>query len=144
MAQSAPSKQIRLQASHPIFLVPDVVKAAEWYRDILGFRFDRFWGEPPCFCIVHRDHVEIFLKGPECPGETVTLRTNRSHKGAWDLYVNVNDADALCLELKARGVKIAREPEDTVYQMREFEVEDLNGYGLCFAHDISGGSGAGD
>ncbi len=112
MAQSAASKQIRLTASHPIFLVNDVVKSAEWYRDVLGFQFNRFWGEPPCFCIVRRDNVEIFLKGPECPGETVTVRSNRSHKSMWD----------------------------TVYEMREFEVEDINGYGLCFAHDTSGTS----
>jgi catechol 2,3-dioxygenase-like lactoylglutathione lyase family enzyme len=50
----------RLKHSHPIFLVKDVVKAAEYYRDVLGFRFDRYWGEPPCFCTVWRDAVEIF------------------------------------------------------------------------------------
>jgi catechol 2,3-dioxygenase-like lactoylglutathione lyase family enzyme len=50
----------RLKHSHPIFLVKDVVKAAEYYRDVLGFRFDRYWGEPPCFCTVWRDAVEVF------------------------------------------------------------------------------------
>jgi hypothetical protein len=40
--------------------------------------------------------------------------------------------------LSARGMPIARPPEDTVYHLREFEVQDINGYGLCFGQDISG------
>ena len=38
----------------PCFLVDDVVKSAEYYRDVLGFHFERYWGEPPCFVIVIR------------------------------------------------------------------------------------------
>jgi uncharacterized glyoxalase superfamily protein PhnB len=140
MAQAAEGKTIAFHGIHPIFLVTDVVKTAEWYRDVLGFQFDRFWGEPPCFCMVRRDNVEVFLKGPECPGETVTIRTNRQHKGIWDAYINVSNADKLYAELKARGATIIREPEDQVYMQREFEVEDINGYGLCFAQDTSGES----
>ena len=132
----------RLNSVSPIFLVADVVKAAEYYRDVLGFRFDRYWGEPPCFCIVWRDAVEVFLKGPECPGQEVRVQPNRSHSEAWDIYINVNDADALLAELRAKGAKIVREPEDTVYHMREFEVEDLNGYAICFGQDISGSAPA--
>lgn len=127
----------KLTAIHPIFLVQDVVKTAEYYRDVLGFRFDRYWGEPPCFCIVWRDNVEIFLKGPECPGQEIVVRSNRSHIGAWDAYINVSDADALCAELRGKGAKIVREPEDTVYFMREFEIEDINGYAIGFGQDIS-------
>src|SRR5213593_4651308 len=35
-------------------VVDDVVKSANFYRDKLGFHYDRFWGEPPCFCMVSR------------------------------------------------------------------------------------------
>lgn len=130
--------QHKLTAIHPIFLVHDVVKTAEYYRDKLGFTFNRYWGEPPCFCIVWRDSVEIFLKGPECPGQELVVRPNRSHSDAWDVYIRVTDADAMCAELRGKGVKIVREPENTVYEMREFEIKDINGYAICFAHDTSG------
>ncbi|MGH9794416.1 MAG: VOC family protein [Candidatus Acidiferrales bacterium] len=123
----------RLKHSHPVFLVNDVVKSAEYYRDVLGFRSDRYWGDPPCFCIVWRDDVEIFLKQPEETCE-VTIRPNGA-AGAWDTYIGVENADAMCEELRSRGAKILRQPETTVYDMREFEVEDVNGYRLCFAHD---------
>jgi hypothetical protein len=44
----APAKII---GSAPILLVADVVASAAYYRDQLGFTCDRFWGEPPCFCM---------------------------------------------------------------------------------------------
>jgi catechol 2,3-dioxygenase-like lactoylglutathione lyase family enzyme len=126
----------RLTRISPVFLVADVVQSAEWYRDKLGFGFDRYWGEPPCFCIVQRGDVAIFLKGPE-PGCAVEVRPNRRRTDAWDAFITVSDADALAAEFRARGTGIVREPEDTVYLMRELEVEDINGYALCFGQDLS-------
>jgi catechol 2,3-dioxygenase-like lactoylglutathione lyase family enzyme len=137
MAELKTPAALRLTSIHPVFLVPDVVLAAEWYRDKLGFHFDRYWGEPPCFCIVHRDGVSIFLKGPE-EGCALEVRPNRSRAEAWDAYIDVSNADALAGELRSRGVAMVAQPEDTVYCMRELEVVDLNGYALCFGQDISG------
>lgn len=127
---------IRLRNIHPVFLVDDIVKSAEYYRDVLGFTFDRYWGEPPCFCMVGRGVIQIFLSGPEKPGEKI-MRPN-GPRGVWDAYVRVDNADSLCAEFRSKGARIVREPETAVYQMREFEVEDINGYRLCFAHDTTG------
>jgi hypothetical protein len=44
-----PPKLLGISAS---FIVDDVVKMAEYFRDVLGFSFNRYWGEPPCFVIV--------------------------------------------------------------------------------------------
>ena len=57
---------------------------------------------------------------------------------AWDAYVWIDDAVALCLEFKGKGVKIARNLCDQPYGNRDFEIEDCNGYRLCFGHDIEG------
>ncbi len=43
------------------FLVDDVIKSADYYRDVMDFHFDRYWGEPPCFVIVIRGKAEISL-----------------------------------------------------------------------------------
>lgn len=120
----------------PVFLVDDIVKSAEWYRDVLGFKFNRYWGEPPCFVMLARGPVEVFLSGPEEPGQKI-MRPNRSHTHAWDAYLRVDNVEALYQEYKGKGVKIVRGPESTSYQMREFEVEDINGYALCFGQDVS-------
>lgn len=42
-------------------LVKDVVESANYYRDKVGFKYDRFWGEPPDFCILYRDGFHLML-----------------------------------------------------------------------------------
>ena len=60
-------------------------------------------------------------------------------RGAWDAYIWVDNADVLLAELKSKkGVKIARDICDQPYGCRDFDIEDCNGYRLCFGHDTSG------
>lgn len=121
----------------PYFLVPDVVTTAHFYRDVLGFSFERFWGEPPTFCMVMRGGIVIMLAEV---GDASLVRPNghvdRSG-GAWDAYIWVGDADALHAEFAARGAIIARGLCDQEYGCRDFDVLDCNGYRLCFGQDIS-------
>ena len=102
------TKGIRFFAAHPCFIVNDIVASAEFYRDKLGFSFERYWGEPPCFVMLLRDGVEFFLS---CPSPGLAKPNHITHpEVSWDAYVNVDDADALCAEFKSRGVKILRGP----------------------------------
>jgi uncharacterized glyoxalase superfamily protein PhnB len=120
----------------PYFIVDDVVATANFYRDKLGFHYDRFWGEPPAFCMVKRAGIIIMLSQLETTG---VMRPNRlaiDNGDAWDAYVWVDDADALYEEFKAKGVTIARDLCDQPYGNRDFDVEDCNGYRLCFGQDI--------
>jgi catechol 2,3-dioxygenase-like lactoylglutathione lyase family enzyme len=138
-AENAQKPQQKLKGISPSFLVDDVVKSAEFYRDILGFTFDRYWGDPPCFVILVRDFAEISLGNPGAPG---LMRPNRkAHpEAAWDAYIWVEDVEALHREFIGK-VKIIRGPDSTFYNTREIEVEDCNGYVLCFGQDTSGESG---
>lgn len=120
----------------PYFLVDDVVATADYYRDKLGFEYDRFWGEPPAFCMVCRRGVVIMLSQLEVTGVMRPNRLADPEGGAWDAYIWVDDADALCAEYKERGVAIARDICDQPYECRDFDVEDCNGYRLCFGHHI--------
>jgi uncharacterized glyoxalase superfamily protein PhnB len=119
------------------FIVDDVVKSAEFYRDVLGFSFERYWGEPPCFVMIGRDGVQFFLSSNGPKGH---VRPNRmAHPDfTWDAYVNCRNGDALYQEFKAKGATITREPEVAFYEMKEFEVQDCNGYIICFGQDTSG------
>ncbi|HEX3227687.1 MAG TPA: hypothetical protein VHQ95_01910, partial [Pyrinomonadaceae bacterium] len=45
----------------PYFIVDDVVTTANYYRDQLGFHYERFWNEPPSFCMVTRNGIVIML-----------------------------------------------------------------------------------
>jgi predicted enzyme related to lactoylglutathione lyase len=122
----------------PYFIVDDVVTTANYYRDKLGFKYERFWGEPACFCMVSRNGIVIMLSQLE---KTGVMRPNRivdPEGGAWDAYIGIEDADALHAEFKAKGVKITRDICDQPYRCRDFDVEDCNGYRLCFGQDIEG------
>jgi len=119
----------------PCFIVNDVVITANFYRDKLGFHYERFWGEPPCFCMVKRSGIVIMLSQLENPGSVRPNRLADRNGEAWDAYVWVDNADMLCSEFKAKGVKIARDLRDQPYGNRDFDVEHCNGYRLCFGHD---------
>ena len=120
----------------PYFFVQDVVATAAYYRDTLGFAFDRFWGDPPSFCMVYRQGITIMLAQL---GQNAAMRPNHvsdPEGSAWDAYIWVYDADALHTEFVGRGASIARAICDQPYGCRDFDVEDCNGYRLCFGHDI--------
>ena len=125
----------RLISVSPYFFVADLVRAAEHYRDKLGFAFDRYWGEPPCFVMVRRDRVQFMLRSGLYGGRPQPNR--RLDDDTWDAYVYVRDADALHEEFRAQGAEIVREPEDQPYGCRDFEAGDLDGYVICFGHDLS-------
>ncbi len=119
----------------PVFLVEDPKKTAEYYCDKLGFRICGTYGEPAVYAIVDRGRGRGFhFKRTGSP------LAKRQYRGpdeyAWDAYVEVKGVDALHEELKGRGARILRAPEVAEYEMKEFDVEDCNGYVLCFAEDV--------
>src|SRR6185436_6194013 len=104
----------------PYFIVDDVVATANYYRDKLGFHFERFWGEPPAFCMVKRSGIVIMLSQLPTTG---VMRPNRfadPEGESWDAYIWVEDADVLYGEFTARSVKIARAICDQPYGCRDF------------------------
>ena len=122
----------------PYLLVPDVVAAGTWYRDVLGFTLDRFWGDPPAFTMVWRQGAILMLR--QAPPGTTVQPNERVAPGedCWDAYVWVPDADALHADFAARGALIVAPPCDQPYHSREFLLEDPHGYRLCFGHDLEG------
>jgi catechol 2,3-dioxygenase-like lactoylglutathione lyase family enzyme len=130
---------IRFTAAVPQFTVPDLVRTAEYYRDVLGFQIAGYWdGErvslaavpPPVFAIVRRDQVQVLFNRADQP----TVHRGRA-QGAYDAYVRVVGIDALAEELRTRGADILDGPEDRVYGQRELVVRDCNGLVLAFGED---------
>ena len=76
----------------PVLLVRDVAAAADYYRDQLGFSYDRLWGEPPNFCMVQRDGLTVML-GEMGSGATATPNWKVVDK-MWDAYIWVDDVEA--------------------------------------------------
>ncbi len=130
------SEEVKFSSLSAVFTVENVVESANYYRDVLGFSYERFWGEPPCFVMVRRGNVEFMLKQP--PAGAGARPNQQIDPGSWDAYVRVSDIGPLYEEFVSKGAKILRAPERQPYEMEEMDVEDPNGYIICFAHDISG------
>ena len=124
----------KIVGSAPILLVKNVVASADYYRDKVGFTYERIWGEPPSFCILWRDNYHLMLSQVE------DLKSIVPHyevvEKMWNVYFWVNDADAMYEELNGRGVKIDYELCDQPYGCREFGIQDLDGYDIAFGQDI--------
>lgn len=130
MNNEQPAKII---GSAPLFLVTDVVKAAEYYRDILGFNYQGLWNDPPNFCMPKRDNFIVMLLQIETASNALPNSKIESDSSTWDAYFWIDDADKLFNEFKANGVQIVYEPTvREYYDMKEFAVKDLDGYILAF------------
>jgi catechol 2,3-dioxygenase-like lactoylglutathione lyase family enzyme len=122
------------QAS-PVLGVRDVRQAAEYYRDVLGFSLDPVDGvfQPSpgeaggVYAIVKRGGVWIHfqIRRGELP-----RRTRQPHER--DVYLYVDQLDRVHEDLLTRGAIITQGPRLAAYGIREFDVEDPNGYRLTF------------
>ena len=114
----------------PQFVVPDVVKSAEYYRDKLGFEILGYFLDPPVFAIVRRDGAEIHLgksdKGAVNPNDLVRKRLGT------DAYIFISDVIGLHEELKSRGANIFEGPVERPYGRIELTVIDGDGYQIVF------------
>src|SRR5262245_20561731 len=99
---------LRLKSIAPQFVVPDVVKTAEYYRDELGFTIFGYFADPPVFAMVGRDGVELHFG--KADSDTIQVNESVRRGLGTDVYIWVNDIDALYEELLARNVEILEGP----------------------------------
>jgi catechol 2,3-dioxygenase-like lactoylglutathione lyase family enzyme len=124
-----PQKTAIFKSVAPQLVVADVVRTAEYYRDVLGFEHLGYFLDPPVYAMVRRGGVEIHFGKAENNG--VSNAVVRS--GSFDLDIWVSDIDAVLEELKAAGADIIEGPVRRVYDCVEVIVRDCNGYVLLFA-----------
>jgi catechol 2,3-dioxygenase-like lactoylglutathione lyase family enzyme len=112
----------RLKKACPTFSAADVIKAAEWYRDKLGFTIDELFPAQG-FAIVQRDDIELHFW--QCEDRKIAENTSA--------YFRPDDIEGVHESmLKAsEGGKIA-DVQDRPWGMREFYVWDPDGNLLKF------------
>ena len=127
------SEKAKLTQGVPSFVVADVVKTAEYYRDMLGFEIlGYFWEDPPVFAIVGRDGVNFHF-GKIDEGKEMRVNTDIRRGIGHDAYVFINDIQALFEEFSEKGVDIVEGPVQRVYNCIEVIIRDCNGFQLIFA-----------
>jgi len=115
----------------PQFLVDDLSQAIAWYRDRLGFEPDFVYES--FYASVSRDGFAIHLK---CAPKAETDRTHRRLNEHLDAYIGVRGIEALFEELRSKGANIIRPLEARPWGCKDFYVEDLDGYLLCFSEEM--------
>lgn len=100
----------------------DIGRSLDYYMDVLGFKDQWTWGDPPDFAGISKDEVEIFfcLRGQGSPG-------------TW-LSIMVDDVDEYYESIRSKGAKILASPETYEWNMREMLVEDPDGHKIRFGH----------
>jgi catechol 2,3-dioxygenase-like lactoylglutathione lyase family enzyme len=123
-----------LHGMHPVLAVPDVDATVAFYRDKLGFHLDFVSGDPPLHARVCAD--------PSYASPTIHIRFEPLEPGtavnpSVHLWLHVGTGLDRLFELyRARGVRVVQAPEDRPWGLRQFVVEDCNGYRLSFSCEI--------
>ena len=112
----------------PQFFSTDIPATLAYYKDKLGFECQSTWLDPPVYAIVVRDQYAIHFRCAEPP----TANPEKYSEELLDVYVAVEDADALYAEYAARGVEFTRELANMPWGAREFVVKDCDGRLLAF------------
>src|ERR1700761_3766711 len=106
-----------------VFVVADIAESIEHYRDALGFTITFEYGDPTFYVCLSRDQVALHLIAA---GKTTRL------PGQSAICIFVKDVDAVHAELKERGARILKPPQNYDYGMRDFDLLDLDGNSLTF------------
>lgn len=111
-------------SSTPIFACSDVEATIAYYKDVLGFDSSWTYGETPDFGSASKGGVDImFSLNPDLAAKVL----GHEH------WIKVDEVDELYRLHQSNGAKIVSEIGDRPWGVREYVVEDLNGYHLRFA-----------
>jgi catechol 2,3-dioxygenase-like lactoylglutathione lyase family enzyme len=114
------------------FIVDDVVRTAEYYRDVLGFDLLGYFADPPVFAMVSRGAAEMHFGKADGSAQT-SNRLLRRGLGC-DAYIWVDDISKLHDELSASGAHIIEGPVKRIYHSTEIVVQDCNGFVIVFGN----------
>ena len=126
---------MRLTGVSPVLLVADLDRSVAFYRDLLGFR-SSLHGEPPNFAVVERDEAILLLS--LAPHGAQLVPNWHVVDKMWNVYVRVDDADAIYAEVQARGCPIDYTISNKAHGFREFGVTDPDGYDVAFGQRLDG------
>jgi predicted enzyme related to lactoylglutathione lyase len=124
----------RVTGISPVLLVADLQRSVDYYRDRLGFTCVTH-GDPPDFATADRDGQTILLALAEDSSRLVPHW--KIVDMMWNVYIRVDDADAIYAEVQERGAEIDYEIYDAPHGFREFGVTDPDGHDIAFGQRVN-------
>lgn len=134
---------MKLQDVTPNLIVADIDRSTAFYRDVLGFSIVTTVPDaaPFVFVWLQRDNVHVFLNARAGAAEDLPDFAARPIGGTNSLYMlveadSVDDGiDALFREVEGRA-RVVMPLKTQFYGLREFGIEDPDGYLVLFAQRI--------
>jgi uncharacterized glyoxalase superfamily protein PhnB len=125
---------LRLSDASPGFTVNDIERSLAWYTDVLGFVAKERWMR------------EGKLAGVELLAGSTTFmigqddwqkgRERKKGEGFRIYCTTSQDVDRLAALIKARGGKLDHEPADQPWGMRDFAVQDPDGFKITIGASL--------
>lgn len=111
----------------PVFVVPDVVKTAEYYRNVLGFSIIGYFLDPPVHAMVQRDGFQIHFGKAD---GNIIQRNDQVRAIGVDAIIWVPEIELFFEELKSRNADLVQEIVQRSYG-KEFVIRDCNGFKIA-------------
>lgn len=127
----------------PQFIVNDLKSSLIFYEEKLGFEIDWINKQDPKFVILNRAGVILMLRQLKSkdlarpnriPFVKSGWHTNAAE--AWDAYIWIDEVEAFYKQCIQKNVSIIKGLQLTDYGNFDFEIEDPDGYILCFGKRI--------
>lgn len=123
----------------PNLVVPNVEASLNFYRNVLGFQPGFTVPEQPpyVFGSVTSGDVEIFFNDRKAVSDEYPALGARPIGGSLTLFIEIEGIEDLFKNVQQHGVKITMPLKDQFYGMREFNMEDPDGWIITFAQRIA-------
>ena len=129
----APDVICKFTGIAPVLLVSDVRATIAHFENTMGFTLDLF-ADDAMFAIIQRDGNRIMLQQAHDKADIVP--NWKKYNCLWDVYIWVDNVDALYEEFKQRGAIIDYELHTKPYNVREFGSQDLDDHDIAFGQII--------
>lgn len=111
-----------------VWPVKDMETSLAYYQNTLGFEVTFTWEEPVTYAVLSRGNITINL--------VIRDDMPADYKPLAALYIFVHDVDALWADFTAKGAKVLNPIGDREYGMRDFDIQDPNGYRIVIGKGL--------
>ena len=124
----------------PNLVVSDIDRSTAFYRDVLGIPVHMTVPDaaPFAFVWLQQGDVNIFLNDRKTVGELDPHLANRPLGGSFTIYIRVTGVDEIWERVQGRA-KVAEAINTKFYGMREFAIEDPDGYLITVSEEMNKG-----
>jgi len=115
----------------PLLAARNMKRTIEFYKNTLGFEIGMAFptADNPEYVDLSKDGMVLMF----VPAENLGIGSAERFGTGVNLYMEIDgDIDQYCEELKQKGIKLVEDIKDEPFGIRDFTVEDTDGYKLTF------------